>query len=406
MILEGANVVLGVTGGIAAHKAIDLCSRMVQGGATVDVIMTEAATQFVTPLPFQTLSKRPVSLELFKLLRDTDMAHISLAEKAQVMVIAPATANTLAKLAHGLADNLLTSTVLASRCPLVVAPAMDADMWDNQATVQNVALLKERGAITVGPAYGRLASGRVGAGRLAPTEEILAAVRKALGRDGPLAGLRIAVTAGGTQEPLDPVRHLGNRSSGRMGYALAEAARDRGAEVRLITAPTGLDQVYGVETSNVGSAAEMHEAVMGARPNTDILIMAAAVADYRPSQVAAQKIKKVGAPLVLELEPTRDILAAVAEARALDGRPGVVVGFAAETENLRANAQTKLSQKRLDLIVANDVSSPGSGFGVETNRVALFAPGGEEEDLPLMSKFEVAERILDRVVALWSASHG
>lgn len=406
MILEGANVVLGVTGGIAAHKAIDLCSRMVQGGATVDVIMTEAATQFVTPLPFQTLSKRPVSVELFKLLRDTDMAHISLAEKAQVMVIAPATANTLAKLAHGLADNLLTSTVLASTCPLLIAPAMDADMWDNQATVQNVALLKERGAITVGPAYGRLASGRIGAGRLAPTEDILAAVRRALGREGPLAGLRIVVTAGGTQEPLDPVRHLGNRSSGRMGYALAEAARDLGAGVKLITAPTGLDPVYGVETSEVGSAEEMYLAVMGARPDTDVLIMAAAVADYRPTQVAAQKIKKAGAPLVLALEPTRDILAAVAEARALDGRPGVVVGFAAETENLRANAQAKLSQKRLDLIVANDVSSPDSGFGVETNRVTLFAPRGQEEDLPLMSKFEVAERILDRVAALWRASHG
>jgi len=404
MILEGRNIVLGVTGGIACYKAVDLCSKLVQAGATVDVIMTEAATRFVTPLPFQTITQRPVSLDMFQLLRDMEMAHISLSAKAEVFVIAPATANTIAKLACGIADNLLTSTALATTAPMVIAPAMDADMWANAVTQRNVATLVERGAVMVGPGRGRLASGRIGAGRLAPTEEILAAIRKTLGRHGPLESLRVVVTAGGTQEPLDPVRHLTNRSSGRMGYAVAEAARDAGAAVTLISAPTGLPAVLGVDIVPVRTASDMHAAVMQRREQTDALIMAAAVADYRPARQAAQKIKKKSAELRLELEPTEDILAAVGAARA-DGHPGVVVGFAAETENLLQNAAEKLGRKRLDMIVANDVSAADSGFEVDTNRVTFLYADGRQEALPLLTKFEVAEQLVQRVARLWSASH-
>ena len=292
MILNGANIVLAVTGGIASYKAIDLCSKLVQAGANVDVIMTEAATQFVTPLPFQTITKRPVALDMFQLLRDTDMAHISLSEKADVMVVAPATANTIAKIVYGIADNQVTSTILATTAPLVIAPAMDADMWANPVTQANVKTLRQRGAVIVGPGHGRLASGRIGAGRLVTTEEILAAIRRTLGRNGVLAGLHLVVTAGGTQEPLDPVRHIGNRSSGRMGYAVAEAARDAGAQVTLIHAPTALPTVYGVDMVPVRTAAQMHDAVMAGLPETDVLVMSAAVTDYRPARAAGQKIKK------------------------------------------------------------------------------------------------------------------
>ncbi|HUV93398.1 MAG TPA: bifunctional phosphopantothenoylcysteine decarboxylase/phosphopantothenate--cysteine ligase CoaBC [Anaerolineae bacterium] len=410
MILQGANIVLGVTGGIACYKAIDLCSKMVQAGASVDVIMTDAATHFLTPLPFQTISRRPVSADMFRLLRDTDvsscgsaaMAHVALSERAGVILIAPATANTIAKLAHGLADNLLTCTVLATRAPLVIAPAMNADMWASEITQGNVRLLQERGATIVGPGYGRLASGRVGAGRLADADKILGAVRQALGRDGHLAGVRVAVTAGGTQEPLDPVRHLGNRSSGRMGYALAEAARDCGAQVRLINAPTSLKPLYGVEMIPVRTAGEMYDQVMGCLDDTDILIMAAAVADYRPTRAASQKLKKSEGTFALELERTQDILAAVADARSAN-KPRLVVGFAAETENLLANARIKLRDKRVDLLVANDVSSADSGFGVATNRVTLLTPDGDTEALPLMPKVDIAERVLERVATLWRA---
>ncbi|MBC7236518.1 MAG: bifunctional phosphopantothenoylcysteine decarboxylase/phosphopantothenate--cysteine ligase CoaBC [Chloroflexi bacterium] len=406
MILQGADIVLGVTGGIACYKAVDLASKLVQAGACVDVIMTEAACKFVTPLPFQTITKRPVSVDMFQLLRETDMAHISLAARAEVLVIAPATANTIAKLAHGLADNLLTSTALATTAPLIIAPAMDADMWAHPMTQANVEALRRRGAVIVGPAEGRLASGRMGAGRLASTEEILGAIRQTLGRQGPLAGVRLVVTAGGTQEPLDPVRHLTNRSSGRMGYAVAEVARDYGAQVTLISAPAALPPVYGVEMVQVRTAADMHQAVMTHLPQTDVLIMAAAVADYRPASVAEHKIKKGEGGLVLTLERTVDILAAVAEARSTLGKPQIVVGFAAETENLLANARQKLEKKRLDLIVANDVSSSDSGFAVPDNRVTFLSSEGEPEPLPLMPKEEVAEQLLQRVAALWRKKHG
>jgi phosphopantothenoylcysteine decarboxylase/phosphopantothenate--cysteine ligase len=403
MKLTGANIVLGVTGGIAAYKAVDLCSKLVQAGALVDVIMTEAATHFVTPLPFQTLTQRPVSLDPFQLLRDTDMAHISLGKKADVLVIAPATANTLAKLAQGLADNLLCSTALACTAPLVLAPAMDADMWAHPATQANVQLLLARGATLAGPESGRLASGRLGLGRLSDTATLVGTIEAVLGRNGPLAGVRVLVTAGGTQEALDPVRLLTNRSSGRMGYALAQAARNLGASVTLVSAPTQLAPVVGVEQVAVRSAADMAQAVLSRCECTDILVMAAAVADYRPASVSEQKIKKGEGALVLSLERTQDILAAVASHPA---RPPVVIGFAAETEALLANATAKLAKKRLDLIVANDVSAPDSGFEVDTNRAVLLRADGAREDLPLMDKGAMADLIMERACALWEERHG
>ncbi|MCD6303296.1 MAG: bifunctional phosphopantothenoylcysteine decarboxylase/phosphopantothenate--cysteine ligase CoaBC [Anaerolineae bacterium] len=405
MILQDKHIVLGVTGGIACYKAVDLCSKLVQAKAVVDVVMTEAAARFVTPLSFQTLTKRPVSIDMFHLLRDTDMAHISLAARAQALLIAPATANTLAKLAHGLADNLLTSTALACPAPLILAPAMDADMWAHPATQANITTLLERGAVIVGPEDGWLASGRVGRGRLAPVKNILGALRQTLGRDGALRGVHVTVTAGGTQEPLDPVRHLGNRSSGRMGYALAEAARDLGAEVTLVSAPTCLATPYGIQRIDVRTAAEMHEAVMAILSKTQLLLMAAAVADYRPASYAQQKIRKTGDDLVLPMERTTDILAEVAS-QPKAHRPDIVVGFAAETEDLLENAASKLGAKKLDMIVANDVSQADSGFAVATNRATLLWADGRREQLPLMTKEAMAEEILAQVAQVWEQRHG
>jgi len=402
-VLKGKNVVLGVTGGIAAYKAVELASRLTQAGAIVDVIMTDAATRFVAPLSFQTITRRPVVTDMFALLQKTEIAHVSLAERADVVVIAPATANTIAKLAHGLADNMLTATVLATAAPLIVAPAMDAGMYENPATQANLALLQERGAVIVGPAYGRLASGKVGKGRLAEIREIVGTIRMVLGREGELAGRRVLVTAGGTREYIDPVRFIGNPSSGKMGYALAEAARDRGAEVTLISAPTALPKPVGVKLVAVETAQEMRDAVLDALPETDLLLMAAAVADYRPAHRVGRKIKKGEAEeLTLRLVRNPDILAEVAARRG--PKPAVVVGFAAETEDLVANAKAKLVEKRLDLIVANDVTAPDSGFGADTNRVTLLDRRGRVEALPLLPKTEVAERVLDWAVELLGAA--
>ncbi len=400
MFLSQSHVVLGVTGGIAAYKSADLASKLVRAGAQVDVVMTEAATRFVAPLTFQALTGRPVHVDPFRLLNQAEMAHLSLAWRADILVIAPATANTIAKLAHGIADNLLCSTALACGAPLLLAPAMDAGMWEHPTTQENLEALRRRGAVIVGPGEGRLASGKVGRGRMAEVPELLGAIRLVLGRGGPLSGKRVIVTAGGTQEPIDPVRYVGNRSSGKMGYALAQAALDRGAEVILVTAPTALPTPVGARRVDVCTAEEMRRAVLEALPACDILVMAAAVADFRPAETAPQKIKKGAAGLDLRLERTADILAEVAEERQRSGRPAVVVGFAAETEDLLANARAKLEAKRLDLIVANDVSAPDSGFAVGTNRVTLLDCSGGVEPLPLLSKEEVAAHIWERL-AVW-----
>ena len=400
--IAGKSIVLGVCGGIAAYKAADLTSRLVKAGATVEVIMTDGAQEFVAPLTFQALTHRPVATEMFALLAETEIGHVSLAKRADVLVVAPATANTLAKLAVGLADNMLTTTALATRAPILCAPAMESAMWDSPATRSNLAALKARGVAFVGPAEGRLASGAYGIGRMAEPQEIFDAVTLLLARHGDLADRHVLVTAGGTREPIDPVRFVGNHSSGKMGYALAQAARDRGAAVTLVTTSAALVPPAGVSVVPVATADDMAGAVLERLNRIDALIMAAAVADYRPAQAAEHKIKKEagGEELMLRLVRTIDILAEVAVARGHNPSP-VVVGFAAETQDLLANAGVKLARKRLDLIAANDVSAPDSGFGADTNRVTLLFPDGRIEPLPLLSKLDVAHEILTRVAALF-----
>lgn len=404
-VLKDRRIVLGITGGIAAYKAADLASKLTQAGARVDVVMTAAATRFIAPLTFQALTGRPVYTDLWTPTPETALPHIALGEAADLVVIAPATADFLAKMAHGLADDLLSTLCLAARAPILVAPAMDVGMWAHPATQENVARLRARGVEIIGPAYGRMASGLEGWGRMVEPAELLGYIRRALGRNGPLAGRRVVVTAGPTYEPIDPVRFVGNRSSGKQGFALAQAALDRGAEVVLIAGPVALETPVGARRIDVGTAAEMAEVVWREAEAADVLLMAAAVADYRPAQSQPFKIKR-GEGLALELIPTVDILAGVAARRASAGKPHVIVGFAAETRDLLENARAKLRAKGLDLIVANDVTEPGAGFAVDTNRVTLIDARGRIEPLPLMSKAAVAEAILDRVVALLSATGG
>jgi len=392
-MLTNKTIMLGITGGIAAYKAADLASKLVQAGAKVEVVMTEAATKFITPLTLRNITHRPVVTDMFELASEHSLEHIALAEAADVVVIAPATANTIAKLAWGFADNMLTCLVLATKAPVILAPAMNDNMYQNPITRENLAKLKNRGFVIIDPGYGRLASGKTGWGRLADIETILGTIRQVLEKSGDLTGRKIVVTAGGTQEPIDPVRHIGNRSSGKMGYAIAEAARDRGASVTLITAPTSLPDPAGVETIHVQTAKEMKSAVARAVSKADALIMAAAVADYQPKTTAKSKIKKDSPTLTLELVRTPDILSEV------KGN-FIRVGFAAESDDIIANAKKKLERKKLDLIVANDITSTDSGFGVDTNKVTLIDRSGKIENLPLLTKREVAERILERVIAL------
>ncbi len=394
-MFSGKTVVLGVTGSIAAYKAVDLASKLSQEGINVDVVLTKAATEFVTPLSFRAITHRPALVDMFAPVTEFSLEHVALAERADAVVIAPATANTMAKLATGIADDLLSCTVLATSAPIILAPAMDLGMYQNDITQQNQEKLRSRGFIIVGPGYGRLASGAVGLGRLAEMDEILGTIHQVLGQGGDLAGRKILVSAGGTQEALDPVRYLSNRSSGKMGYALAAAARDRGATVILISAPTALKPPVGVEVVWVQTALQMQDAIMQRTGGADAVIMAAAVADYRPATPVKSKIKRVAAkPLTLELVPNPDILSQISGP--------LKVGFAAETERLVRNAKKKLAEKGLDLIVANDVTAPDSGFAVDTNRVILIDSQGTEH-LPLLSKTEVAHRVLGRVVALLAA---
>jgi phosphopantothenoylcysteine decarboxylase / phosphopantothenate---cysteine ligase len=387
--LQGKSVVLGVTGSIAAFKAVDLASKLAQAGARVGVVLTPAAAEFVTPLSFRGVTQGTVIVDMWAAAEE----HIELARRADVMVVAPATATSIARLVQGLAEDMVSLTVLATRAPVLVCPAMDNQMFEHPATQANLETLRSRGVTIVGPQEGRLATGRVGLGRLSETETILGAIRYVLGREGDLAGRKVVVTAGGTREPIDPVRYVGNYSSGKMGYAVAEAARDRGAEVVLVSAPTPLPAPFGVKPVAVGRAAEMRDAVLGECRGAQVLVMAAAVADYQPTAVAAQKIKRRAPTLTLELERTPDILAEV-------GEGFLKVGFAAESEDLLANARRKLEAKGLDLIVANDITAAGSGFGSDTNRVVILDRGGGEERLPLLSKYEVAQRLWDRIVPL------
>ena len=391
MEMKDKTVVLGVTGSIAAYKAAELASQLAQAGAKVDVVMTEAAIEFIAPLTFRNITGRPVVTKMFELASEYSVEHVALAESADVVVIAPATADIIAKIAAGIADDMLCCTVLATKAPVILAPAMHEAMYENSVTQDNLGKLKSRGFTVIGPAYGRLASGDVGMGRLVDLNEILGAVRQALGRSCDLAGKRIVVTAGGTQEPVDPVRCLTNRSSGKMGYALAEAARDRGAGVVLVSAHSSLNKPIGMDVVNVGTANEMYEAVRKAVTKADALIMAAAVADYRPKKVSKSKIKRERASsLTLELERTPDIIGEV------KGK-FLRVGFAAESEDLVANAKRKLKAKELDLIVANDITSKVSGIGADTNEVVIIDRKGIIEELPLLPKREVADRIMDKV---------
>ncbi len=390
-MLTGKTVLLGITGGIAAYKAADIASRLTQAGARVDVVMTGAAMKFITPLTLRSITHRPVVTDMFEPSSEYRAEHIALAEAADLVLIAPATANTIAKLAHGIADNMLTCAVLATKAPVIVSPAMNDNMYANVATQENIATLKKRGFVFIEPAYGRLASGKQGQGRLPDTGVIIDAVQQVFARTGDLAGKKIVVTAGGTQEPIDAVRHITNRSSGRMGYALAETARDHGAEVTLISAPVSLPEPSGMKIIKVRTAVQMRDAVVEAVKSADALIMAAAVADYQPKQAAAGKIKKEQKQtLALELVRTPDILSEVKGSL-------VKVGFAAESADLVANARRKLAAKDLDLIVANDITAADSGFDVDTNRVTLIDRSGQTEALPLMSKREVAERVVGRV---------
>jgi phosphopantothenoylcysteine decarboxylase/phosphopantothenate--cysteine ligase len=392
-MLTDKTIVLGITGSIAAYKAADIASRLTKEGAKVEVVMTEASTWFIAPLALRSITGREVVTDMFDLESQRTLEHITLAEAADVVVIAPATASLIAKLAAGIADEMPALVVLATKAPIILAPAMNVNMYQNPITQENLAKLKARGFIIIEPERGRLASGRVGLGRLADSDKIIGTIKQVLGRRGDLAGKKLVVTAGGTQEPIDPVRHITNPSSGKMGYAIAEAARDRGAEVKLITAPVSLPQPAGVKVIPVRTTLEMQKAVAKAVTKADALIMAAAVTDYQPKTTAKDKIKKDTLEMKLELVRTPDILAEVKG-------DFIKVGFAAESNDIIANAKNKLKNKKLDMIVANDITAADSGFGVDTNKVIIIDKKGKVEKLPLMSKREVADRILDGVVGL------
>ncbi len=404
--IANKRILIGVTGSIACYKAADLASKLRQAGAEVETILTQSALQFITPLTFQSVTGRRAFVDADLWGSAGHVIHVGLAENADLMIIAPATANTIAKLAHGQADNLLTVTALAAGgrdrpgCPILIAPAMDGGMWDNSATQANVQLLKARGYAFCGPVEGHLASGLRGVGRMLEPGDLLGQVRLRLSRGGPLHGRKIVVTAGGTQEPLDPVRVITNRSSGKQGYALAQAALDLGADVDLITSPTHLSPPVGANIVRVGGAGEMLEAVLAAVMESAALIMAAAVADFRPAHAAEHKIKKENTIPPIQLERNPDILQTVGFLKHNHQYRGLTIGFAAESQDLLKNAAGKLKSKKLDMIVANDISAPDAGFEVDTNRVTLLFPDGRQDPLPLMSKEQVADRVLWEVTRM------
>jgi phosphopantothenoylcysteine decarboxylase/phosphopantothenate--cysteine ligase len=397
-VFEGKHILLGVTGSIAAYKAADIASKLTQSGAEVDVVLTEHARRFVTEVTFRAITRRPVLTDLFDEPEERQIAHIHLAKRADVLLIAPATANILAKLAVGIADDLLTTLALATQAKMVIAPAMNTVMWQHPATQHNVRVLEERGAHFVYPAEGMLACGDVGAGKLADTPVILAAVEQVL--NPPLRGVRILITAGPTEEPVDAVRHISNPSSGKMGYAIAAEAVRMGAEVTLVTGPTLLDPPAGAKTIRVRTAQQMLDACLQVYEEVDVVIATAAVSDYRPAEVWQGKRKKGEEEWTIRLVPNPDILRTLGERK---GRH-ILVGFAAETQELLANAQAKLREKNLNLIAANDVSQEGSGFRTDTNRVTLLWADGRQEPLPLMTKREVAQHLLQRVSQLMCGS--
>jgi phosphopantothenoylcysteine decarboxylase/phosphopantothenate--cysteine ligase len=399
------RITLGVTGGVAAYKAAELVRLLQRDGFTVQVVMTRGAREFVTPLTFAALSGQKVITDLFEKSSageanvESAIEHIAVAQRTDLLLVAPATADILAKFARGIADDFLTTLYLATTAPVVVAPAMNVNMWNHAATQENVATLRSRGVKIVNPDEGYLACGMTGAGRLAGQQEVLAAVRETLHAQKDLQGETILITAGPTREDLDPVRYITNRSSGKMGYAVAEAAARRGARVILVSGPVNLDTPPGVERLDVRTAEQMHRAVTQKLPDSSVAIFAAAVADYRPAETAGEKIKRNKEPLTIRLEPTPDILAEAAQTKG----DRLIVGFAAETDHVAENARKKLAAKNADLIVANDVTAEGAGFDHDTNIVTLFSRDGRDLALPRLSKSEVAQRILDEVLRLRSA---
>jgi phosphopantothenoylcysteine decarboxylase/phosphopantothenate--cysteine ligase len=395
--INGKKIVIGITGSIAAYKSTDLASRLTKLGADVNAIFTEAGEKLISPLSIQSVSGNKAFTEQNLWGGEGHIVHINLAHTADLLVIAPATANTIAKIANGIADNLLTVTVLAAVCPVIIAPAMDAGMYENTITQKNIGLLKERGYIFIGPAKGHLASGLKGLGRMVEPVEIVNTIRYHLSRTNPLKYKKIVVTAGGTQEAIDPVRILTNYSSGKQGYAIAQAALDAGSDVTLISAPTTLSPPTGCTLISVKSAKDMHAAVLKEIMDAQALIMAAAVADFRPKVIKTEKIKKDSGMNTIELKPTRDILKDVAEVKKKEELDLKVIGFAAESKDLKVNAKEKLNDKRMDMIVANDISDPQAGFRVDTNKVLLIYSDGSTEQLPVMSKSDVAEKVIQHL---------
>jgi len=393
--LRGRFIVLGVTGSIAAYKSIELARRLTQAGATVQVVMSRSATEFVRPITFQALTYRPVEVEMFQIQDERAAGHVAMGREANVIVVAPATAHVISRLANGMADDLIATTVLATSAPVVIAPAMETHMWQNPATQENIARLRARGVRVVDPESGPLASGDVGPGRLASLEKIEAAVVDALSSSAALAGRRVIVTAGPTVEAIDPVRFVSNRSSGKMGYAIAQAARDAGAEVTLVTGPTALRAPNGVRVIPVESAEDMQDAVLAVLPEMDAVVMAAAIADYRPLEVSHRKIKKrdAGSELTIRMTENPDVLKAIIAAR----RPKtIVVGFKAESGEATAEAERMLREKKVDLVIANDISDPSSVFGSDTDRVTFVSADGVEA-LPVLAKTEVARRLVAKL---------
>ncbi len=397
-ILKGAHILLGVTGSIASYKAVELASKLTQMGSQVDVILSPGAEKFISPLTFQSITGRKTFTESDLWGGQAHVLHVGLGHSADILVIAPCTANTLAKLAHGLADNLLTITALAVKAPILLAPAMDEGMYDNPATQLNVHVLKDRGVLFAGPAEGRMASGLLGTGRMLEASELVGWIRKSLAKNEKLSGRRVVVTAGGSQEPIDPVRFITNRSSGKQGYALAQAALDAGADVILVSHPSALPLPPGAQFVEVQTAEDMKDAVLHACMDADALIMAAAVADFTPVKVSPQKLKKRDGIPEIELAEASDVLAEVAKRRAVFKKLKVVVGFAAESQNLLDNAKEKLTKKNLNFIAANDITSENAGFAVDTNQLTLLFADGTREKLPLLSKDEAAETIINRVI--------
>lgn len=395
-MLKGKTIILGVSGGIAVYKAVELLRLLTKAGAKVHVVMTRSACEFVTPLTFQTLSGQPVHTELFNLYQEQEIGHISLADRADLFILAPATANLIGRIAQGLADDLLTTALLATKSPVLVVPAMNTNMYENPLYRRNEQRLREVGYHLLEPVCGELACGWTGQGKMPDPQDIVSAAEDVLTKKD-LAGCRLLVSAGPTREEIDPVRYLTNHSSGRMGFAIAAAARLRGAVVTLVAGPVQLVPPVGVEMVSVVSAQQMYEVMLGFFADADIVIKAAAVADYRPLTRQQQKMKKKSEGLSLELEKTKDILAELGRRKTHQ----ILVGFAAETENLLEHATQKLVSKNLDMIVANDVLTPGAGFDVDSNIVRFLYRGGETESLGLMSKTEVANQLLDRVCPIW-----